>query len=110
MKGKEIPVLREYGEQADTHWEEVMNLAESYGFILNAYGGIATLGTHRNQLENLGEPEYLRIQQMNGHCPRENGYEGCLEKDGSLKQCNSCWAAKNGGKYASFEKKRQDHE
>lgn len=24
MKGKETPVLREYGKQADTHWKEVM--------------------------------------------------------------------------------------
>lgn len=44
MKGKKVPVLREFGEQADSHWIEVMNLAERYGFILNAYGGIATLG------------------------------------------------------------------
>jgi hypothetical protein len=111
MKGKkDLPILREYGKQADMHWKEVMDLAECYGFILNAYGGIATLGTHKNQLENLGEREYLRIQQMNGHCPKENGYEGCLNEDGSLKQCGSCWAAESGGKYAGFEKKRQENE
>ncbi len=31
------------------HWQEVMKLAEKYGFILQAYGGTATLATQENQ-------------------------------------------------------------
>lgn len=68
--------LSEHGICADKHWQEVMDLAERFGFILQAYGGTATLATHAVQLEELGEAEYLRIQSMNGHCPKENGYEG----------------------------------
>jgi len=30
--------------------------------------------TYQNQLEYYGEAEYLRIQQMNGHCPKTFGY------------------------------------
>lgn len=98
MKKKNEPILREYGIEADEHWQhDVMKLAEKYGFIIQAYGGTATLATHRNQLEQLGEAGYLRIQQMNGHCPKTFGYEGCLEKDGVLKDCGNCWAAQKTG-------------
>jgi len=38
----------------DSHWEEVMKLAEWYGFIVEAYGGVATLGTNEEQCEQLG--------------------------------------------------------
>ena len=96
--------LKQYGRDADTHWKEVMEFAEKYGFILQAYGGTALLATHRNQLENYGGPEYLRIQQMNGHCPIDCGYAGCLEKDGTLKPCGSCWAIQKGAKWVRFEK------
>ncbi len=96
--------LKQYGKDADEHWSEVMNLAEKYGFILQAYAGTALLSTHSNQLENYGEPEYLRIQQMNGHCPKDYGYDGCLEKDGILKACRSCWAVQKGAKWVCFEK------
>lgn len=47
----------------DEHWQEVMSLAEQYGFILFAYGGTAGLGTHKNQLEMFGEEEYITRQQ-----------------------------------------------
>ena len=90
--------LKQYGRDADEHWKEVMVLAEKYGFILQAYGGTALLATHRNQLESYGEPEYLRIQQMNGHCPKNCGYDGCLEKDGTPKACGSCWAVQKDAK------------
>lgn len=93
-----------YSEEADRHWAEVMAQAEKYGFILQAYAGSATLATHRVQLEQLGESEYLRIQQMNGHCPKDFGCSGCLTADGALKDCGSCWAAANGGKWVRFEK------
>ncbi len=33
----------------DKNWDEVMKLAEGYGFIVQAYGGIATLATHEEQ-------------------------------------------------------------
>ena len=94
MKKKNEPALREYGIEADKHWQhEVMKLAEKYGFIVQAGGGVTMLMTHQNQLEHYGEAEYLRIQQMNGHCPKTFGYDGCLNKDGTPKECGSCWAA-----------------
>ena len=31
------------------NWDEVMNLAEKYGFITFAYGGIVILMTHEEQ-------------------------------------------------------------
>lgn len=96
--------LKQYGREADEHWCEVMELAEKYGFILQAYGGTALLATHRDQLENYGEPEYLRLQQMNGHCPKDCGYDGCLEKDDALKTCGSCWVIQKGAKWVRFEK------
>ena len=50
----------------DKYWEEVMELAKKYGFIIQAYGGTATLATHDVQKKHFGEEEYLRIQEMNG--------------------------------------------
>lgn len=96
--------LKQYGMDADAHWEEVMKLAEKYGFILQAYGGTALLATHRNQLESYGEPEYLRIQQMDGHCPKDCGYAGCSEKDGAPKSCGNCWVIQKGARWVRFEK------
>ena len=31
------------------NWDKVMKLAEQYGFIIQAYGGVATLATHEEQ-------------------------------------------------------------
>lgn len=54
-------------EELDSHWKEVMNMAEQYGFIDYAYGGVATLLTHRNQIKQMGEEKYAdRQRQMNG--------------------------------------------
>ena len=50
-------------KELDGHWREVLSLAEQYGFILYAYGGTATLATHRAQLEALGEEQYLTRQK-----------------------------------------------
>lgn len=66
---------------SDKHWQEVMKLAEKYGFIVQSYGGAAILATHANQREHYGEEEYLRIQRMNGReIPNEiiddDGQEG----------------------------------
>lgn len=35
----------------DQHWEEVLRLAEKYGFIVYAGGGVAVLATHQVQKE-----------------------------------------------------------
>lgn len=96
--------LKQYGRDADEHWEEVMELAEKYGFILQAYGGTALLSTHHNQLKSYGESDYLHIQQMDGHCPKDCGYDGCLEDNGTLKVCGNCWAVQKGAKWMRFEK------
>lgn len=50
-------------KELDSHWNEVMELAKKYGFIIAAYGGTATLATHDNQLEVFGEEDYLRKQR-----------------------------------------------
>lgn len=47
-------------------WQEVMKLAEGYGFIVQAHAGVATLATHQVQREELGEERYQEIQKMNG--------------------------------------------
>lgn len=53
--------------ELDGHWNEVMELAVRYGFITQAYGGTATLATHKNQLEALKAETYIRRQRdMNG--------------------------------------------
>lgn len=54
-----------YMENMDKHWKEVMDLAEKYGFIIQAYGGVATLATHEVQKEKFGQEKYKRIQEMN---------------------------------------------
>ena len=61
----------------DCAWHAVMKLAERHGFILQAAGGTAFLSTQKNQIEYKGVLEYLQIQRMNGHCPREFGFPGC---------------------------------
>lgn len=50
-------------KEFDSHWNEVMKLAEKYGFIIGAYGGTASLATHKNQLEVFGEEDYIRKQR-----------------------------------------------
>ena len=53
--------------ELDSHWNEVMELAVRYGFITQAYGGTATLATHKNQLEVFKAENYIRRQRdMNG--------------------------------------------
>lgn len=44
------PIANEH----DTHWEEVMNLAEKHGFIRQASGGTAILVTHENVMKRGG--------------------------------------------------------
>lgn len=96
--------LKEYGTEADRHWQEIMELAEKYGFILQAYGGTAMLATHKSQIDACGEAKYLSIQQMNGHCPKDCGYPGCLTSAGEQKECGSCRVKQRGAKWIGFEK------
>lgn len=58
-----MPVNNRKLKELDSHWNEVMELAKKYGFIIAAYGGTATLATHDNQLEVFGEEDYLRKQR-----------------------------------------------
>lgn len=41
-----------------------MDLAERYGFIVQAYGGTATLATHRVYVEQLGADEEAKRLRM----------------------------------------------
>ena len=50
--------------ELDGHWKEVMALAEKYGFITQAYGGVAVLATHKNQIDSFGEQTYLQRQEQ----------------------------------------------
>lgn len=50
-------------ERLDEHWQEVMKLAEKYGYILQCYGGTAVLATHKTQLAVEGEENYLKHQR-----------------------------------------------
>lgn len=58
-----MPVNDRKLKEFDSHWNEVMDLAKKYGFIIGAYGGAATLATHENQLEAFGEEDYIRKQR-----------------------------------------------
>lgn len=40
-------VNQEKMKELDSHWKEVMDLAWQYGFIAQAYGGMAILLTHK---------------------------------------------------------------
>lgn len=86
---KQKAQLTDCSVDMDKHWEEVLKLAEKYGFILQAAGGAAILATHQNQLESRGLSEYKRIQKMNGHCPKKYGYEPCVDLNGEH-LCNHC--------------------
>ena len=91
-------------DKADRHWKEVMDMAERYGFIAQSYAGTALLLTHQVQLESYGERGYLQIQKMNGHCPKDMGYKGCLTEDGLLQDCVRCDTERNGAKWIGFER------
>lgn len=56
-------VNKEKIKELDSHWKEVMDLAEKYGYICQAFAGTATLATHKNQLEAFEEDEYLYRQK-----------------------------------------------
>ena len=50
-------------KELDSHWNEVVGLAAQYGFVGQAYGGTVTLLTHKNQLEAVGEEQYIKRQR-----------------------------------------------
>lgn len=50
-------------KELDSHWKEIGKLAEKYGFIVGAYGGMMVLATHENQIKDLGEEKYLYRQK-----------------------------------------------
>lgn len=102
-KKTERPEQKAQGRLADLHWKEVMNLAERYGFLAQAYGGTAVLLTHRVQLEEYGVRGYLCIQKTSGHCAKDLGYPGCLTDDHTLQDCRSCAIARQGAKWVHFE-------
>lgn len=85
-------------KECDSHWSEVMELAEANGFILQAYGGTAMIATHEAQKSELGEAEYLKIQKTNGHCPRQFGFESCRidAATGEVLGCRNCHLMKKG--------------
>lgn len=56
-------VNQEKMKELDSHWQEVMDLAEKYGFIGQAAKGTAILLTHKNQLEADGEEKYIYRQR-----------------------------------------------
>lgn len=52
--------IEEFVKEQDKHWQEVMELAQKYNFIIQAYGGTATLCTHKVFIQELGEEEYIK--------------------------------------------------
>lgn len=59
----------------DSHWEEVMELAQRYGFIVKAYGGTATLATNAEQIEQLGLDGKAALLRASGLVGRFMGDE-----------------------------------
>ena len=56
------------------NWSEVMELAQKYGFLIQAYGGAATLATKANQTEYFNVGKYEAIQALNrGEVPEPQG-------------------------------------
>ncbi|MGM9543777.1 MAG: hypothetical protein ACI3T9_02210 [Romboutsia timonensis] len=55
--------MEEEIKEKDSHWKEVMDLVVKYGFLTGAYGGTATLATHKVQLEHFGKEKYLQRQE-----------------------------------------------
>ncbi len=75
-------VDKEKTEELDKHWKEVMDLASKYGFIVQAYGGVATLMTHKNQTEQFEPQDYLYRQEkmMNVDVSKIISHQGIIRK------------------------------
>ena len=52
-------------QELDIHWNEVMKLAERYGFISQAYGGAARISTNGAFLEANGPKRLATRLRMN---------------------------------------------
>lgn len=71
---QELALPPQMEKEDSAHWKEVMELAQKYGLIVQAYGGTATLISRGFQLTELGLKEFLRIQKMNGITRSTLGY------------------------------------
>lgn len=67
--------LDELAKKHDKKWDELMAIAKENGFIVQAFGGTATLITNKNQIENYGYEEYQKIQEMNDSLEKINDKE-----------------------------------
>ncbi len=54
-------------QELDSHWQEVMKLANDYGFTCLEFGGAAILLTHKSQHEIWGDDKYIK-KQRDTHC------------------------------------------
>lgn len=57
--------LNERIKALDSHWTEVMKLAEKYGFISQAYGGVAVITTNSVYLEANSAKSLAKRLRMN---------------------------------------------
>ena len=57
--------LDELAKKHDEKWDEVMQLAKQNGFIVQAYAGVATLISNKEQIENYGYEKFQKIQETN---------------------------------------------
>ena len=55
-----MKIDKEKVKEMDSNWKEVMRIAEENGFILDAYGGTASLATIDAQIGALGEEEFIK--------------------------------------------------
>lgn len=57
--------LKVLAEEHDKNWDKVMKLAKENGFIIQAFGGTATLICNDEQIKNYGYNQYKQIQRTN---------------------------------------------
>lgn len=67
--------LEELAKKHDEKWDELMAIAKENGFVVQAFGGTATMITNKNQIENYGYEEYQKIQEMNDSLEKINDKE-----------------------------------
>lgn len=67
--------LDELAKKHDEKWDKVMALAKKNGFIVQAFAGVATLITNKEQIKNYGYEEYQKIQKMNSSLEEINQEE-----------------------------------
>lgn len=67
--------LDELAKKHDEKWDEIMDIAKKNGFIVQAFGGITTLITNKEQIENYGYEKYQQIQEMNSSLEQINQEE-----------------------------------